>query len=215
VAQARHKRDDYPVGIPLRPPPGWKGRGVTALPPPLPSPLLAPPVAPESARLLAVKAGLVAAMVFVCASVGWLAVADSRGPRAKPPRSKVAPEPVAKQTPREEPKADFGAKPVAPEPPPPPVPVLTYERHILPIMERSCLMCHGRKKKRGELDLSTFAALVKGGEGGTAVTPGKPAESLLLETILAGKMPPGGKKLPERDVRLIREWIQTGARGGR
>ena len=42
--------------------------------------------------------------------------------------------------------------------------------------------------------------------------PGKPAESPILTTILAGKMPPGGKKLPAADVRLIREWIRTGAR---
>ena len=212
MAEARPTRADYPVGIPLRPPPGWKGKGTT-VPPPLAS---RPAASQWSIQGMALKVALVVAMVVVCMGVGWLAVGLSRSPSAKSARSRVAPEPIAKETPPDEPMADFGAKPTPPELPKEPPPVeLTYERDILPILERSCLKCHNRTKSRGELDLSTFAALVKGGEGGTGVMPGKPTESLILTTILAGKMPPSGKKLPPHDVQLIREWIQAGTRGQR
>ena len=211
MAEARPRRADYPVGVPLRPPPGWKGKGATVTP-------LASRQASSlgSLRGMALKVGLVAAMVVVCMGVGWLAVGRSRGPSAKSIRSKVAPEPIAKTIPSDEPKADLDVKPAPPEPAKePPPPTLTYERDILPILERSCLKCHDPKKMRGELDLSTLAGLVKGGEGGTGVKPGKPTESPILTTVLEGKMPPSGKKLHPRDVQLIREWIQAGARGQR
>ena len=160
-------------------------------------------------------------MVFVCATVGWLAVGTPRRPKAKPATVQVASGPVAQPIPREEPRPAVPeppavAKPVVPElprePTPPSAAVLTYERDILPIVKRSCLNCHGGAKKRGKLDLSTYAAARKGGEEGTSLVPGKPADSPFLTTILAGKMPPGGKKLPARDVQVIREWIRTGAR---
>jgi mono/diheme cytochrome c family protein len=169
------------------------------------------------------KAGLVAVMVFVCTTVGWLAVGTPRRPKAKPLTEKVASVPVAQPITREEPKAFVQEppnvpKPVVPEPPKeptaPPAAALTYERDILPIVKRSCLTCHGGAKKRGKLDLSTYSAARKGGEEGTSFVPGKPGDSSFLTTILAGKMPPGGKKLPAREVELIREWIRTGARSG-
>ena len=212
---SKPSRNDYPIGIPLRPPLGWKGRG-TSVPPPLPTRARKSPL-----HSVVLKAGLVALMVFVCTTVGWLAVGTPRRPKAKSPPVQVASVPVAKPIPREDPKPVVPEQPAVPkavvpeptkEPTPPPGTMLTYERDILPIVKRSCLNCHGGAKKRGKLDLSTYAAARKGGEEGTSLVPGKPADSPFLTTILAGKMPPGGKKLPSRDVQLIREWIRTGAR---
>lgn len=169
-------------------------------------------------------------MVFVYTTVGWLAVGTPPGPKAKSPPAKVAvvvPQPIPHEMPKPiTPEPSNEPRPIVPdspkepmpvseppkEPMPSPAAVLTYERDILPILQRSCLVCHGKAKKRGKLDLSTFAAVLKGGDEGTALVPGKPAESPILTTILAGKMPPGGKKLPPRDIRTIREWIQSGAR---
>jgi hypothetical protein len=111
-----------------------------------------------------------------------------------------------------------------PQPEPPPVvvprsvpeqPGLTYEKDILPIMQRSCVSCHGGTKKRGGLDLRTFAALVRGGDSGTGIRPGKPDDSSLLESIVSGRMPPGRGKLTPAEKQLIRDWIASGAKSNR
>ena len=177
---SKPSRTDYPIGIPLRPPSGWKGRGAS-VPPPLPKRARKSPL-----HSVALKASLVAVMVFVCTTVGWLAVGTPRRPKAKSIPTQVASVPVAQPIPREEPKPvvpnpPVVPKPVVPEPPkeptPPPATVLTYERDILPIVKRSCIACHGGAKKRGKLDLSTYAAALKGGEEGTSLVPGKPGDS--------------------------------------
>ncbi|HXI44569.1 MAG TPA: c-type cytochrome domain-containing protein, partial [Bryobacteraceae bacterium] len=63
-----------------------------------------------------------------------------------------------------------------------------------------------------ELDLSTFAGVMKGGDDGPVVTPGKPQESRLYEMVQKGVMPKGGKPLPPGEIASIREWIEGGAR---
>jgi hypothetical protein len=92
--------------------------------------------------------------------------------------------------------------------------VLTYEKDVLPIFRRACISCHGTRKQRGGLNLDTFATLQRGGDNGQAVKPGNPDDSLLYETIVSGKMPPGRNKLAAGDVRTIRDWILGGAKSG-
>jgi hypothetical protein len=90
-----------------------------------------------------------------------------------------------------------------------------FEREIAPILVSHCLDCHQPNKGSGELDLSTRASLLKGGEQGAAVVPGKPAQSLLVERISAGEMPPPDAKeahpLSKAQVELLRAWIAAGA----
>ena len=90
-----------------------------------------------------------------------------------------------------------------------------FEREIAPILVTHCLDCHQPNKRSGELDLSTAAGLLKGGEQGAAIVPGKPAESLLVERIAAGEMPPPDAKeahpLSKTQVELLRAWITAGA----
>ena len=64
------------------------------------------------------------------------------------------------------------------------------------------------------LDLRTRPAMLQGGTRGTAVVPGKAADSLLYKVVSGSgelKMPPGKKALAESDVRALREWIDAGA----
>jgi hypothetical protein len=93
--------------------------------------------------------------------------------------------------------------------------VLTYEKHVLPILQRACVSCHGARK-RGGLDLRTLTALERGGDSGPGVKRGSPDDSPLWESISSGRMPP--KKpgaLTAGEKKAIREWIASGARGGR
>ena len=102
----------------------------------------------------------------------------------------------------------FEADPNAPAEPAP----LTFEQHIRPILKANCFYCHGAEgDAKGSLDVRLKHLLIKGGDQGPAVVPGKPDESLLLDRIEAGEMPPGEKKLAPRDVDIIRRWIADGA----
>lgn len=90
---------------------------------------------------------------------------------------------------------------------------LTFESDILPILNAHCLQCHGGVHQKNDLDLRTHAALLKGGKSGTAVVPGKPEESLLWKKIAADEMPKTDNKVSQANKKLIRAWIEAGAKG--
>ena len=54
-----------------------------------------------------------------------------------------------------------------------------------------------------------------GGESGTAIVPGNINESLLLERIRAGEMPPGETKLTSKEIDTLTQWIGGGAKTAR
>src|SRR5258708_19152135 len=88
----------------------------------------------------------------------------------------------------------------------------TFETSVLPMFQASCIPCHSSALKMRGLDLSTFAGVIKGGDDGPVVTPGKPKESRLYEMVKKGAMPKGGKPLAPSQIASIREWIEAGAR---
>ena len=65
-----------------------------------------------------------------------------------------------------------------------PVPVAPdFHKQVRPILEVSCIECHGVEKQKGDLRLDTLANLLKGGDSGPAIVPGNIDESILLERI--------------------------------
>src|SRR5947208_562163 len=54
---------------------------------------------------------------------------------------------------------------------------------VRPVLKENCYSCHSHaaKKSRGGLMLDARDSLLKGGDTGPAVVPGKPNESLLLD----------------------------------
>ena len=91
---------------------------------------------------------------------------------------------------------------------------VTFEVHVRPILKAHCFQCHGEAgEKEGGLDLRLRRFIVAGGESGPAFVANAPAESLLLERVRSGEMPPGDdKRLSDADVRTIEAWINTGAK---
>src|SRR5260370_28382250 len=66
-----------------------------------------------------------------------------------------------------------------------------------------------------DLDLRQTATILKGGKRGPAVTPGNADASLLYQAVRGDgelKMPPGKTPLAPQEVRLLRDWINAGAR---
>ncbi len=90
------------------------------------------------------------------------------------------------------------------------------------IFTEHCLECHGSQEPEAKLILESFDLLMKGGESGAVVVPGRSEESLLVRLIEGrvekdGKkliMPPGKKreKLKPEQIALIRAWIEAGAK---
>jgi len=93
-----------------------------------------------------------------------------------------------------------------------------FESKIRPLLTEHCLSCHSSqalaaKKLKGGLFLDSKEGWVKGGDSGPAIIPGKPAESLLFQSLGHDgdlKMPPKGK-LPEAAIRDLETWISKGA----
>lgn len=86
-----------------------------------------------------------------------------------------------------------------------------FEAQIQPLLKSRCGECHNQKSSKGELDLTTSGGLQAGGESGPLLIPGKPSESLLIEKIVDGEMPPEGKKpLSQEEIKLLKHWVQTG-----
>ena len=42
---------------------------------------------------------------------------------------------------------------------------ITWQDHVRPIFENRCTNCHNADKKKGDLDLSTFAGVIANGSG--------------------------------------------------
>ena len=88
-----------------------------------------------------------------------------------------------------------------------------FETSVRPILAKNCYSCH-RQTSLGGLRLDARASILKGGNSGPAIVPGKPEESLLVKVIEHThdrlKMPPGGKLSPE-EIAAIRGWIEAGA----
>ncbi len=92
-----------------------------------------------------------------------------------------------------------------------------FERKIRPLLAEHCAQCHSADaakagKLKAGLTLDSRDALLAGGDSGPAVIPGKPADSLLVQTLRYGgdvKMPPKGK-LPDAAVADFEKWVAMG-----
>ncbi|WP_414662933.1 c-type cytochrome domain-containing protein [Horticoccus sp. 23ND18S-11] len=89
---------------------------------------------------------------------------------------------------------------------------VTYEDDVLPIFRNNCLKCHNPDKQKGDLDLTSFSAAIKGGGSGTTINAGDPDGSALFKSITHADEPtmPPNAKLPDRDIDTIRRWIEGG-----
>jgi mono/diheme cytochrome c family protein len=89
-----------------------------------------------------------------------------------------------------------------------------FEKDVRPLFLQHCIKCHGPDKQKGGLRLDSKAGWQTGGENGPAVEPGKPGASLIIKAVTgqdgARQMPPGGK-LTDREIAVLKKWIQDGA----
>ncbi len=89
-----------------------------------------------------------------------------------------------------------------------------FESKIRPVLVEHCYECHSATAKqiRGGLVVDSREGLLKGGDSGPSLVPGKPDESLLLAALKYEdfQMPPKGK-LPPEVLQNFELWIREGA----
>jgi len=84
------------------------------------------------------------------------------------------------------------------------------------ILAHNCYKCHGPEKVKGDLRLDAKQMILKGGENGPVILPGKAAESELIKRVKLpvgheDVMPSKGKHLTEEEIGILSLWIDKGA----
>ncbi len=95
---------------------------------------------------------------------------------------------------------------------------INFDADIRPILQTSCVRCHGSEKPRGGLRLIDRESALKGGDENTNdIVPGDSSKSLLINYVARQvpdmEMPPDGKgdPLTSQQVSLLRAWVDQGA----
>lgn len=88
---------------------------------------------------------------------------------------------------------------------------------ISPMMNSKCTSCHNDGKKKGDLLLTSYSNMMKGGENGEVIIPSDIEASELFRRITLPEehddfMPSEGKRpLSEQEIAIIEWWIASGA----
>jgi mono/diheme cytochrome c family protein len=100
---------------------------------------------------------------------------------------------------------------------------VTYATDIKPIFDANCVKCHSGDKPKARLHMDTLEGILKGIKSGKIVTAGDSANSVIVKSVAHtlddhdGWMPPmpnkaGAKTLTPAEIRLVRAWIDQGAK---
>jgi hypothetical protein len=98
--------------------------------------------------------------------------------------------------------------------PAPSAPAITFTKDVQPLLESTCLSCHGESVQLSKLDLRTRDSALKGGAHGPAIVPGNAEQSQLYRRV-AGletpSMPMQAPPLTAEQVSALKAWIDQGA----
>jgi hypothetical protein len=92
-----------------------------------------------------------------------------------------------------------------------------FRSQVLPILETSCLRCHGPERPKSRFRLDARDPALEGGSNGIDIVPGQSARSPLIYYVARlvedMEMPPEGKDDPltPEQVSILRAWIDQGA----
>lgn len=94
-----------------------------------------------------------------------------------------------------------------------------YADVIQPMLDQRCKACHNPEKRKGELDLTSFAAIQEGGESGQVIKAANLTGSELYRRVTLDPedekyMPTDGKTpLSKRQIEIMAWWIENGVPG--
>ncbi len=90
---------------------------------------------------------------------------------------------------------------------------ITFQDHVLPLVEANCAKCHNADKKKGDLDLTSYSGALAGGASGKVIVPGDADASQLVKVITHAAeptMPPNRGKMADKEVAVFKKWIAGG-----
>lgn len=93
---------------------------------------------------------------------------------------------------------------------------IDFARQVQPILEKSCIKCHGPKRQKGDLRLDQWSdALTKGEE--PTITAGHPEKSALIGRVTLDPddpdfMPQSGDPLTREEIAILAAWVKQGAK---
>jgi WD40 repeat protein len=97
---------------------------------------------------------------------------------------------------------------------------LDFYKDVYPFLKTNCISCHNKTTTKADLNMETPELMIKGGEAGPALVPGKSAESLIVTASLHKddmEMPPpnnksGAVNLTPAEIAILKQWIDQGAK---
>jgi hypothetical protein len=95
-----------------------------------------------------------------------------------------------------------------------------FYRDVFPFLKTNCVSCHNKTTTKAGLNMETPELMIKGGDSGPSIIPGKSAESLIVTASLHQEdmeMPPpknksGAVNLTPAEIALLKQWIDLGAK---
>ena len=94
---------------------------------------------------------------------------------------------------------------------------IDFHKDLAPILREYCAGCHNDIDLEGEFSVETFRTLMKGGESGAAIQPGKADGSLLIKAVtkkVKPYMPPRTEpQLTKQHIATLTAWVNSGAKG--
>ncbi len=96
---------------------------------------------------------------------------------------------------------------------------LDFYRDVFPFLKANCVSCHNKTTTKADLNMETPELMIKGGESGPAIVPGKSKESLIVVAsrhLKDMEMPPpnnksGAANLTPAEIAILARWIDEGA----
>ena len=97
---------------------------------------------------------------------------------------------------------------------------VSYGKDVQPILAKNCAECHAAGQKgfvASGLDTTSYQNLMKGGKFGPLIKPGDALASA-LNMLVEGRvhasiqMPHGRAKLPDKDIEILKVWVNEGAK---
>ncbi|MFO1062296.1 MAG: c-type cytochrome domain-containing protein [Pirellulales bacterium] len=92
---------------------------------------------------------------------------------------------------------------------------VSFAKDIAPILTENCNGCHiNGRRPSGNFSMQNFTNMIRGGDSGKPILPGKVDESLLIKKLKGQsgqRMPAGRPPLSDEKMKLISTWISEGA----
>lgn len=88
---------------------------------------------------------------------------------------------------------------------------VSFQEHVLPLMEKYCAECHGDDNPEEGLVLTSYNDIMLGSIYGSVIKPNDVEGSYLIELVESGQMPKRGDDLTSDEVATLVAWVEAGA----